>query len=243
MAALRTGSGLVNIAAPESVASTIRGYSPNLIVHPLPGNVVTARALKVLSKLLESSDGLVLGPGIGLHPETRGVIPSIVAIASQKRKPILIDADAIRALADKRRILRGASAVITPHAGEFRAISGLRVPDAWRQRVNMCKRFASQYSCIVLLKGHNTVVSDGHRAKVNRTGNAGMAVGGTGDVLSGIIGAFLAQGADRFLSAVAGAYLHGRAGDLLYKQKGFHMVASDLIEALPAVLRQYDRQG
>jgi NAD(P)H-hydrate epimerase len=97
-------------------------------------------------------------------------------------------------------------------------------------------------SCIVLLKGHNTVVSDGRRVKVNPTGNPGMAVGGMGDVLSGIIGAFLAQASDRFFSAVAGAYVHGLAGDLVRKRTGFHMVASDLVEALPTVLRPYDRE-
>jgi len=243
MAGLRTGTGLVVVAAPTSVASTVRAYSPNLIVRPLSGKVVNAGDMDELTKLLESSDALVLGPGIGLDHETREVIPTIVEMAAQKRKPTLIDADAIRALADRRSLLRGANAVITPHVGEFRAISGSDVPNGWRQRTTICKKFAMEYSCIVLLKGHNTVISDGRNVKVNRTGNPGMAVGGTGDVLSGIIGAFLAQGADRFFSAVAGAYVHGLAGDIVCKRKGFHMVASDLIEALPTVLRRYDRES
>lgn len=243
IAALRTGCGLAVVAAPSSVASSIRSYSPNLIVHPLPGSVVSARCMDELSKLLETSNALVLGPGIGLSPETREVIPSVVEIASQNRKPILIDADAIRALVDRKNVLQDANAVITPHAGEFRAISGKDIPNALRGRVSVCKTFALEHSCIVLLKGHNTVVSDGHRVKVNRTGNPGMAVGGMGDVLSGIIGAFLAQGSDRFFSAVAGAYVHGLAGDLVYKHTGFHMLASDLVEALPTVLRRYDREN
>ena len=242
MAALRTGCGLVVIAAPTSVASTIRAYSPNLIVHPLSGNVVGPRCLGELRKLIESSDALVLGPGIGLDPKTRATVPSIVGMVAKSRKPVLIDADALRILADEKRLFREANAVITPHAGEFRAISGEKVPNGWRRRANVCKRFALKHSCIVLLKGHNTVVSDGHRVKVNRTGNPGMAVGGMGDVLSGIIGAFLAQGSDRFFSAVAGAYVHGLAGDLVRERTGFHMVASDLIEALPTVLRRYDRE-
>ena len=243
MAGLRTGSGLVVVAAPTSVASTVRAYSPNLIVRPLSNKVVNSRDMDELSKLLKSSDALVLGPGIGLDHETIEAIPAIVEMAAQNRKPTLIDADAIRALTDRRNLLREANAVITPHAGEFRAISGSDVPNDWRQRASICKKFATEYSCIVLLKGHNTVVSDGHNVKVNRTGNPGMAVGGTGDVLSGIIGAFLAQGADRFFSAVAGAYVHGLAGDLVRRRKGFHMVASDLIEALPTVLRRYDRES
>jgi NAD(P)H-hydrate epimerase len=198
--------------------------------------------MEELSKLIESSDAFVLGPGIGRSPETTTVIPSIIEIGSRDQKPILIDADAIRAIADRKNVLRGANAVITPHAGEFKAIAGIDVPRTWRQRVKVCKNFAAEYSTIVLLKGHNTVVSDGRRVKVNRSGNPGMAVGGTGDVLSGIIGAFLAQGADRFFSAVAGAYVHGLAGDFVCEHKGFHMLASDLIEALPQVLRRYDRR-
>jgi len=243
MAALRTGCGLVVIAAPISVASTIRGYSPNLIVHALPDNVVSARCIDELSRMLESSDALVLGPGIGLNPDTRDAIHSIVELAAQNRKPILIDADAIRVLAERKSLLRDTSAILTPHAGEFKAVSGKDVPNGWRQRVMICKGFALEHSCIVLLKGHRTVVSDGHRVKVNSTGNPGMAVGGMGDVLSGIIGAFLAQGSDRFYSAVAGAYVHGLAGDLVRKRTGFHMLASDLIEALPTVLRKYDRES
>ena len=239
LAALRTGAGLVVIAAPASVASTIRCYSPNLIVHSLSGGVVSAHDVDRLYALLGSSDGVVLGPGIGLNRETQKVIPSIVEMAARAEKPLLIDADAIRALAERKQLLRGA--VITPHAGEFKAISGTDVRLRWKQRPLICKKFARDYSCTLLLKGHNTVISDGRRVKVNRTGNPGMAVGGMGDVLSGIIGAFLAQGADRFSAAVAGAYIHGLTGDLVRKRKGFHMVASDLVEALPYLLRRYDR--
>jgi NAD(P)H-hydrate epimerase len=161
-------------------------------------------------------------------------------MTAQAKKPILVDADAIRALAERKEQLKHANAVITPHSGEFRAISGIDVRLKGKQRLPICRKFARDYSCILLLKGHNTVVSDGRRLRVNRTGNPGMAVGGMGDVLSGIIGAFLAQGADRFFAAAAGAYIHGLAGDAVRKRKGFHMVASDLIEALPYVLRRYD---
>jgi hydroxyethylthiazole kinase-like uncharacterized protein yjeF len=105
----------------------------------------------------------------------------------------------------------------------------------------ICVDFAKRYSCVLLLKGHDTVVTDGHRVRINKTGNPGMATGGTGDVLSGIVGAFLAQGADSFFAAAAGAFVHGRAGDAVRRQKGFHMVASDLVEAIPAVLKKFDR--
>jgi len=127
--------------------------------------------------------------------------------------------------------------------GEFKAVSSTPAPRNLAEKVRVCRSFALEHLCVVLLKGHNTVVSDGHRVKINRSGNPGMAVGGMGDVLSGIIGAFLAQGSDGFFSAVAGAYVHGMAGDLVLKRTGFHMVASDLLRALPMVLRRYDKRS
>jgi NAD(P)H-hydrate epimerase len=243
MAALRTGVGLAVIAAPRSVAPTIRGYSPNLIVHSLTSDVVTSENVPQLSQLLGNSDALVLGPGIGRHPDTIHAIPLIIKNAGQVKIPILIDADAIRALGQTNEPLKLANTIITPHAGEFKAISGIEAPQRWRERLSICKRFAVEHGCVLLLKGHDTVVTDGRRVKVNRTGNPGMATGGMGDVLSGIIGALLAQGAEPFSAATAGAYIHGLAGDRAYRQKGFHMVASDLIEMLPTVLRKYDRLG
>ena len=241
MAALRTGVGLAIIAAPRSVAASIRGYSPNLIVHSLNSDVVSSEQMERVSSLIAASDALVLGPGIGRHPETRQAIPLIIKETRKMGKPTLIDADGIRALTEAKELLKGV--LITPHAGEFKAISGLEAPQLWRGRLPICRKFALEHGCVLLLKGHDTIVTDGSRAKVNRTGNPGMATAGTGDVLSGIIGAFLAQGAEPFSAAVAGAYIHGVAGDTVCRQKGFHMVASDLIEALPTVLRKYDRSG
>jgi len=241
MAALRTGVGLAIVAAPRSVASTIRGYSPNLIVHSLNSEVVNSEQIEQLSRLLEASDALVLGPGIGRHPETIQAIPLIIKEVRKLGKSLLIDADAIRALTQAMESLKGA--LITPHVGEFKAISGIDAPQLGRDRLPICKKFAMEHGCVLLLKGHDTIVTDGSRAKVNHTGNPGMATAGMGDVLSGIIGAYLAQGADPYSAAVAGAYIHGAAGDIVYRQKGFHMVASDLTETLPNVLRKYDRSS
>ncbi len=239
MAALRTGAGLAIIAAPKSVAATIRGYSPNLIVHSLNSDIISSEQIQQLSQLVAASDALVLGPGIGRHTETIQAIHLIIKEARRIRKPILIDADAIRALTEAKELLKGV--LITPHAGEFKAVSGMEAPQPWQDRLPICRQFAMEHGCVLLLKGRDTIVTDGSRAKVNHTGNPGMATAGAGDVLSGIIGAFLAQGTEPFSAAVAGAYVHGVAGDLVCSQKGFHMVASDLTEALPAVLRKYDR--
>jgi len=240
MASLRTGVGLVFIAAPKGIASTIRSYSPDLIVHQLSDYAVTQNDLPAISELLAKSDALVLGPGIGRHSETRAAILHIIKSATDMNRPILIDADAIRAVADTVAY-KQSNIVVTPHSGEFKALSGIDAPERWRERVPICVDFAKKNSCVLLLKGHETVITDGERVKVNRTGNPGMAKGGMGDVLSGIIGTFLAQRADPFCAAVAGAFLHGRTGDRLLKKEGFHMVASDFINELPVVLRQFDQ--
>jgi len=241
MAALRTGAGLVAIASPKVVASTIRSYSPNVIVHSLDSDVVTSGDMPKVTQLIGRSDALVLGPGIGLDPKTKRAIPLIINKAIELNRPMLIDADAIKALAGQVELLKGASAIITPHAGEFNSITGIDVPQRWRERLPICTGFTKKYSCVLLLKGHDTIVTDGHHVRLNRTGNPGMATGGMGDVLSGIIGTFLSCGAEPFYAAAAGAYVHGLAGDLVRKVKGFHMVASDIIEALPSILRVYDR--
>ena len=241
MAALRTGVGLVVIAAPKVIAPTIRSYSPNVIVHSLGSDVVTSDDVPKVTQLIGRSDALVLGPGIGLDPETKRAIPLMVDRAVEMNKPILIDADAIKSLAGQVELLKGANTIITPHAGEFNAIAGIDAPPRWRERLPICTQFATKYSCVLLLKGHDTIVTDGQRVRLNRTGNPGMATGGMGDVLSGIIGTFLACGAEPFHAAAAGAYVHGLAGDLVRRAKGFHMVASDIIEALPSILKVYDR--
>jgi len=241
MAALRTGVGLVVIAAPKAIASTIRSYSPNIIVHSLSSDVVTSDDVPKVTQLIGQSDALILGPGIGLDSETKRAIPLMVDKAIEMNKPMLIDADAIKALAGQIELLKGANTIITPHAGEFNAITGINAPPRWRERLPICTEFATKYSCVLLLKGHDTIVTDGQRVRLNRTGNPGMATGGMGDVLSGIIGTFLACGAEPFYAAAAGAYVHGLAGDLVRRAKGFHMVASDIIEALPSILKLYDR--
>jgi len=241
MAALRTGVGLASIAAPRTIVDSVRSYSPNLIVHPLPSDVVSPDDLPTLTPLLTRANAIVLGPGIGQAPETKQAVHLIMARVREVHKPVLVDADALRTLADNKSLLN--DSVITPHAGEFKALSGLEPPVTWRERLPICKKFAADYSCVLLLKGKDTVVTDGGRARVNGSGNPAMATGGMGDVLSGIIGTFLAQASDPFLAAAAGAYIHGSAGDAVYRRKGFHIVASDLIEALPEVLRSYDRMS
>lgn len=242
MAGLRAGAGLVSIAAPKGVAGTIRAYSPNLIVHSLSDDVITVEDAQKINELLGMSDAIVLGPGIGLNLRTQPAIIEIIKAVTKRKKPMLIDADAIRVLHERLEVLRGGRIILTPHVGEFEAISGIQMPPRWQERVPLCVEFAKRNSCVLLMKGHDTIITDGNQVRVNGTGNPGMATAGAGDVLSGIIGAFLAQKADPFFAAVAGAYVHGLAGDHACRRSGFHIVASDLIDMLPTVLRRYDNE-
>ena len=238
LASLRCGAGLSIIASPKLTASTIRSYSPNLIVHTLDHDYICLEDLPRISVLLEKCDAIVLGPGIGLEPATMLAIPKIVAASTTMKKPVLIDADALKAL-DGTRFENG-KVVLTPHAAEFKSITGVEPSLKWKERVGVCTEFARSRSCILLLKGRETVVTDGHQLKVNMTGNPGLATAGSGDVLSGLIGALLAQGNDPFYAAAAGAFIHGAAGDLAVKSKGFHLLATDIINEIPTFLRHFD---
>lgn len=240
MASLRTGAGLAIAGVPESASSVVKSYSPDIIVHPLEGDALSKRNILYIKNLLEKVDSLIIGPGLGLAPETVDTVGEILHLSKVKKLPTLIDADAIKALKNDLEILRDGNFLLTPHAGEFEIISGVRVPDNWKERVETCVEFAKENRCTLLLKGHETVITDGNKLKVNRTGNPAMATGGTGDVLSGIAGAYLARGTDTFNAASTGAFIHGKAGDLAYEEKGFHIVASDLLDKIPVVLKQFD---
>jgi NAD(P)H-hydrate epimerase len=126
--------------------------------------------------------------------------------------------------------------VLTPHAGEYRILTGHDPPEELEDRADDVCKTAEESGAVILLKGHTDVISDGKRVKFNFTGNPGMTVGGTGDVLSGVVAAFLAQGADPFEAAVAGAFINGAAGDFAASAKGFHLVATDLLEWIPRVI-------
>lgn len=240
LTALRTGVDLAFVAAPRSVSEAIRGYSPNLIVRRLSSDYLVPEDLPLLADLASKSTSIVVGPGLGLEEETRR---AVLEFMRGVNIPMLVDADAVKALREEPAMLRGRPAVLTPHAGEFAVMSGLQLPggEALWERVEMVKEVAGMMGVTVLLKAHVDIVSDGDRFKVNATGNPGMTVGGTGDVLSGVAGAFLGWGAQPFRAACAAAFVSGAAGDMAAGEKGFHIVATDVIEKIPEVLKRFDR--
>ena len=235
LAALRVGVDLTYIAAPHRTAYTISAMSPNLITLKLEGDHLTPRDLPIIGRYLNRATALVVGPGLGLHKETMEAVNEIIKMAEERRVPTLLDADGLKAFAESKRRVE-TPLVLTPHAGEYKILTGEELPRDLRGRAESVRRTAQDMDATILLKSHVDIISDGVRIKFNQTGNPGMTVGGTGDVLSGIVGAFLSQGADPFEASVAGAFINGAAGDFAKAEKGYHMVATDLIEWIPKVI-------
>lgn len=241
LAALRSGVDLSIIAAPEKTAWTINCLSPDLITVKLPCRDLEPSALSELWGELERSTAAVVGPGLGTIAKTHDAVIEIVRTLKEKHPnlPVLFDADGLKTLASERDLAKGMPWVLTPHAGEFKILTGSDLPSDLEKRAEQVKSVAQEIGCVILLKGHVDIIASATGdLKLNYTGNPGMTVGGTGDVLSGIVGAFLAQGADPFKAAAAGAWVCGRAGDLCLREKGYMFLASDLIDKLPEVFRE-----
>ncbi|HUS74532.1 MAG TPA: NAD(P)H-hydrate dehydratase [Methanothrix sp.] len=226
MAALRAGADIVTVAAPKTAAKTISGYSPNLIVQELSADHLCPKDIEVLEKQIARHDVVVMGMGLGRHAETKAALAEIMPLC----KKLVIDADALQ----PDLPLKG---IVTPHAGEFRRISGISLVDLdYRERVEPLKEYAREKGLVVLLKGKVDLISNGEVVRANTTGNPGMTVGGTGDVLAGITAAFYAR-TSALRAATAAAFVNGRAGDLAYPDKDFGMVATDVIEKIPQAMR------
>jgi len=240
MAALRCGCDISIIVAPESVASSIRSFSPNIIVHTYPGKVLTLEAIDIITPLVERSDTIVVGPGLGTADETFEACLKLFEIVKEKRKALVVDADGLKALSTSPFILAGTKTVLTPHAGEFRKLVNFDIAKLpLKERMEHVRRAAEQLGTTILLKGHWDVISNGDQVKVNVTGNPAMTVGGTGDVLSGLVATFLGWGNDPLTAASVAAFVNGIAGDLATQEKGYHIVATDLLNKIPDVFKKF----
>jgi NAD(P)H-hydrate epimerase len=230
MAALRAGAGWVTVAAPQRAADIVASFSPDLITVPLTDrHKITEADVGVVAPLIAKHDVVVIGNGAGRDPETLRAL----AMIAESCKKVVIDADALQ----PDMPLRG---IVTPHCGEFKRMSGFDCPsDDLTEKVS---EFSAARNVVTLLKARPNVISDGRRTKLNDTGNPGMAVGGTGDVLAGITGAFYCRN-DAFEAATAAAFVGGAAGDIVLEDKGYWMTAIDLIERIPYVMKKYKLQS
>jgi hydroxyethylthiazole kinase-like uncharacterized protein yjeF len=235
MAALRTGVDIAIVAAPEKTATAISSMSPAFITIKLKGKHLNPSNLSALKEQLESATAVVMGPGLGLHSETKETVKEIIEQLEEKRTPLLLDADGLKAFAEFKRKVE-LPLVLTPHAREYEILTGKKLPDDLEERAKKVQKRARKLGATILLKGPVDVISDGEKTKFNFTGNPGMTVGGTGDVLSGVVGGLLAMGAGSFRAAAAGAFINGAAGDFVATERGYHMIPTDLLEYIPKVM-------
>jgi ADP-dependent NAD(P)H-hydrate dehydratase / NAD(P)H-hydrate epimerase len=243
MAALRAGAGLSTVATPESVLSTVAGFYPELMTDPLPqtdaGTIANNAGVRI-EELLKSMTVLAIGPGISRDPHTATLVRSLVA---HHKIPMVVDADGLNAFEHHAGELNGKdrTLVITPHPGEMARLVGCSTVEVQKDRLGVARQFAHEHELIVVLKGHRTVVVQPNgEAWVNTTGNPGMATGGTGDILTGMVAGMLGQEKrahnpqSAMLAVCAAVYLHGLAGDVMRETIGEHsLVATDLLRGLP----------
>lgn len=235
MGALRSGAGLVFLGVPESIYEIEAVKLNEPVVFPLPdnGGMLSLSSIPEILKRLPQMDAVLIGCGLGISAATESVVKAVLEHA---RCPVIVDADGITLLNAHKDILRGRKhpTILTPHDGEFRRIGGTIGED----RMASAAYFAREWNSIVLLKGHRTCITDGTDHYRNCTGNPGMAVGGSGDVLAGIILGLLGQGLAPLEAAACGAWLHGAAGDLCAAEIGqYGMLPTDMLNALPRLLK------
>ncbi len=256
-AALRAGAGLVRLAVPESILATVASFSAETMTCPLPesrGGRIALDACPAILRQCETAKAVALGPGLG---RSLGLTALVVRVFRQIEKPLVVDADALNALAERNfgadsstffRSTARPPRVLTPHPGEFARLLGGEVPgetteEEFANRIELAQAFAAKTGTILLLKGHRTIISDGRSVEINRTGNPGMGTGGSGDVLTGLIAGLISQGLPPFEAAVLGAHLHGSAGDIAASRLGEASVtAGSILEALPEAMQSSNEE-
>src|SRR5205809_543359 len=234
--ALGVGADLIHVATPALAASVVASYSPMFIVHPLVGHRLLREDTRQIVDLASRADAIAIGPGLG---DAEGTLDAVRDIVRSVALPLVVDADAIRAVAADPKCLVGKRAVITPHSREFQTLTGKALPDAPEDRAELVREAAKTLGATILLKGHVDIVTDGTRVKFNYTGNPGMTVGGTGDVLCGVVAGLMSKGMPPFDAARLGAFTNGYAGDLAFKIKSYGLTSVDVADNLGRVLAEF----
>jgi ADP-dependent NAD(P)H-hydrate dehydratase / NAD(P)H-hydrate epimerase len=243
MAALRAGAGLSTVATPKSVLGTVAGFYPELMTEALSetdAGTISSNAQVRVEELAQGKTMLAIGPGISRHPQSAELVRRLIA---KLRLPVVLDADGLNAFEGRAGELngKGKTLVITPHPGEMARLVGCTTADVQKNRLKVARKFAREHALIVVLKGYRTlVVQPDGEAWVNTTGNPGMATGGTGDILTGMVAGMIAQHPkNAFVAVLAAVHLHGLAGDVMREKVGeLSLVATDLLLGLPGAFRR-----
>lgn len=235
LSALRSGVDIAVVACPNAVSGSIRSYSPDLIVRALSEDYVRFEDSSDILEISDNADSVVIGCGIGIKDETGLVLNEMV---EKIQKPIVLDADALK-IVDKSVVKDSdKKLVLTPHKAEFKAFFDVDIPEDLDDKIKAVESTATEFGCIILLKGVVDIISDGDRTKLNSSGNPGMSVGGTGDVLAGLVAGLISKGHDAFEAAFLGAYINGVAGDIAEKSYGYNFLATDVINQIPNVFME-----
>jgi NAD(P)H-hydrate epimerase len=244
-AALRMGAGLVTVGTPQSCLPLVARSMTELMSEPLPETpqkTISVDALPAIQGLLKGKDALLIGPGISTNPSTAKLVLSLLP---KLTVPVVIDADGLNILAENLDVLKSLTkpAVLTPHPGEFARLVGLAINDVLDHRLELVPQFAEKYGVHLVLKGYRTLIASPQgNVFINSTGNPGMATGGSGDVLSGMIAALIIQEKDILGATLAAVYLHGLSGDIGAKKLGERsLIAGDLIKFIPQALREVEQ--
>ena len=236
--ATRAGVDLVYVAVPRVIADPVRSYSADFIVFPLSDQKLTTGAVRRLLKWLPEIDSAVVGPGLGWQPYD-GVKLLCSELVSRKVR-LTLDADALRR--DVVAACRGGDVVLTPHSGEFNRLTGEQLPAQGDLRAEMVAKAAAEMGVVVLAKGPVDIASDGTTSYVNRTGCSAMTVGGTGDVLAGLVSGLMALRMSPLHAAACASFANGRAGEAAKRLLGNHITATDVARLLPTTLKDFDRE-
>lgn len=238
LAALRSGVDLVYTAVPKIITAPVRAISPNLIVIPMVDAKLTRGVVnKLVGQVPEGMDSATIGMGLSISDEEalKNLIKNLVS------QDVRISLDASALVHYILPLLPQKNIVLTPHAGEFKRMFGVMPPHTIKERALVVSKMAKQHAVTILLKGSTDVISDGNTTWVNPKNLAAMTVGGTGDVLSGLVAGMLAKNRNSFEAAAAAAFINGMAGRLAQRKYGLHIVATDLIEAIPAAMKPFDK--
>ena len=255
-AAQRMGIDLVFVATPKKVARAITSYSPlikpvrlakdiaklspTLIVKELNDeNYLVNSDIEIVETLTKKVDALLIGPGLGSEKETQKSVEKIVTLFVKNKKPIVIDADAIQVIGKNPSLVKNSQTVLTPHTGEFKELTGVKLSTNLDERKENVKKWAKKLGVTILLKGPIDVISNGVEIKLNDIHNESMTVGGTGDVLAGIVGALLSKKVEPFNAARMGVFINGAAGNIAFDKRSYGLIATDIIDEIPNVLKKY----
>jgi len=257
IAALRTGADLVFILTskipakaitsfspklifPEKLSEDIAKLSPNLIVIELnKDRKIVPKDSTIIKEFFSKADCMIIGPGLGIDSETKKAVEEIIKNFREEKKPMVVDADAIEVIGKNIKLIKNTNTVITPHSGEFKKLTGVSLSKKLEQRKKMVQKWAKKLGLTIILKGPIDIISDGDHVKLNNVHNEAMTVGGTGDVLSGVVGCLLSKNITPYNSARTAAFINGCAGNLAFEKKSYGLVATDIVEEIPNVLKKY----